>query len=74
LLRIAQILVGVRQVLDFIVELFLHLRKLLCRESCKIDCFSLGQCSALHLGISPILCWPCPPAAAMIALNSEVQI
>ena len=60
--------------LDLIVELFLHLRKLLSREGCKVDCFSLAQCSALHLGILPILCWPCAPAAAMIALNSEVQM
>lgn len=38
LLRTAQILVGVRQVLDFIVELLLHLGELLRGEGSKIDC------------------------------------
>ena len=39
LLRVAQILVGVCQVLDLIVQLFLHLRELLGGEGSKIDCF-----------------------------------
>ena len=67
LLRILQVLIGVTQMLHFIVELLLHLRQLLRRKTCQVDCVGVSalllvlhnvRFSAMHL-----LCCPFSPVA-----------